>query len=127
MLYFVVTILIGVSIITPFCRDVVSNCNALNENINNTVLEDVMQESVFKVEGTITRVTFMDTSKTIRVKRLKMHLYLNTSDSPHEDIAFFKRPVLESDKQLRVGQRVSITARKNVISESLEIIHIEPL
>jgi uncharacterized protein YabE (DUF348 family) len=101
--------------------------NVEEDGVNRNDQEGVMQESLFTVEGTITNVTLIDTSKTIRVNRLKMHMYLKTVDSSQEDLLFYKRPVLKSDKQLRVGQRVSITARKNVISESLEIIQIEPL
>lgn len=130
MYYFILMILLGISIITPLGYKTTQKYSIHKKgdikelNINQ---EDNMQDSFFKVEGTIKKVTFFDTSKTSRVKSLVMDLYLTTSDSLHEDIVFFKRPVLESDKQLRVGQRVSITARKTIISESLEIVNIEPL
>ena len=90
--------------------------------------ENIMQdESSYTVEGTIIEVTFADLSKTSRVQRLVMHLYLKTSDSPHEELKFTKRPVVESDKQLQIGQRVAITAIKDVFSEYSDIIHIKPL
>ncbi len=127
MFYFIMVLLFGIADVIPFYHGMIHNDNKEVSGVNRNDQESVMQESYFTVDGTITNVSFIDTSKTSRVKRLKMHVYLKTADSSQEDLLFYKRPVLESDKQLRVGQRVSITARKNVISESLEIIQIEPL
>ena len=129
MHYFILLILLGMPMITPLVHGIIQNNNTGMENImydNDT--ENVMQdESSYTVEGTITKVTFTNLSKTIRVQRLAMRLYLTTPDSPHEELKFTKRPVAESDKKLRVGQRVSITARENEYSEYAHILHIEPL
>ena len=129
MHYFILLILLGMPMITPLVHGIIQNNNTGMENImydNDT--KNVMQdESSYTVEGTITKVTFTNLSKTIRVQRLAMRLYLTTPDSPHEELKFTKRPVAESDKKLRVGQRVSITARENEYSEYAHILHIEPL
>ena len=86
--------------------------------------ENIMQdESSYTVEGTITKVTFANISKTSRVKRFTMHLYLTTPDSPNEDLKFEKKPAFESDKQLQIGQRVAITAIKDEFSENILIVH----
>ena len=63
---------------------------------------------------------------------IKVYLYLRTTDLPPKDLKFRRNPAWKSDKQLRVGQRVSITAEKvkdefGDYSEYLRIIHIEPL
>ena len=87
-----------------------SEVNAIDVN-----REKVVRESLYIVTGTITKVTIGDTSKTSRVKRLVMHLFLKTPDSPNEELMFIKRPVLESDMRLSVGQTVSIVALKNIL------------
>ena len=94
----------------------------------NTMKERALQDKLtYTVDGTIIKVTFGDTSKTNRVKHLKMSLHIKTSDSPPKTLKFTKRPVFEADKRLRVGQRVSIIARKNEISGYSNILHVEPL
>ena len=133
---FILFILFCVPILIHFGNIVVKDNNIDKEKImQHTDTENIVNESLYTVEGTITKITFADTSKTSRVKRLVMRLHLRTSEPPYKDLKFTKRPVLESDKLLHVGQRVSITARKNEISdypdkkrlEHLQIIHIEPL
>ena len=99
-------------------------------------MQDESSDTVYTVEGTITDIRFGNLSKTSRVERLSMSLYLKTSDSPHAELKFRRYPAPKSDKQLRVGQRVSITATKNKflediihneLSEYADIIHIRPL
>ena len=75
--------------------------------------ENVMDDSLYIVTGTITKITFTDTSKTSRVQRLKMTLDLKTPDSPNEELRFYKPSVFASDMQLSVGQVISIVALKN--------------
>ena len=144
MHHLILLILIGISMTTPLYHVIIQNDptskenNTNNENVMsntdrdivmyNTMKERAMQDkSAYTVEGTITKVTVGDTSKTNRVKHLKMSLHLRTSDSPPKDLTFTKRPVFEADKRLRVGQRVSIIARNNKISGDPNILHIEPL
>ena len=94
----------------------------------NTMKERALQDKLaYTVDGTITKVAFGDTSKTNRVKHLKMSLHIKTSDSPPKNLQFRRYPAPQSDKQLRVGQRVSIIARKNEISGYSNILHVEPL
>ena len=81
---------------------------------------NIVNESLYTVEGTITKITFTDLSKTSRVKRLAMHLYLQTSDSPDKELKFRRYPALESDQQLRVGQRISLTAIKDDFPDFIE-------
>ena len=90
-------------------------------------MQDEPSDTVYTVEGTITEIFFANLSKTSRVQRLVMYLSLTTPDSPNEELKFTKRSVIESDKQLRVGQRVSLTATKDVFSEYSHILHIRPL
>ena len=97
-------------------------------------MQDESSDTVYTVEGTITEVFFANLSKTIRIERLAMYLSLTIPDSPNEELKFrryplkFRRyPASKADKQLRVGQRVSITARENEFSEYADIIHIRPL
>ena len=129
MHYFILLILLGMPMITPLAHGIIQNDNTDKENVMyDNDKENVMQdESSYTVEGTITKVTFANISKTSRVKRFTMHLYLTTPDSPNEDLKFEKKPAFESDKQLQIGQRVAITAIKDVFSEYSDIIHIEPL
>ena len=98
----------------------------------NSDQENNIHNPLLTVEGVITKVTFGNLSKTNRVKRLVMHLYLKTPSSPDDNLKLRRYPALETDQQLHVGQHVSIIARKvknefNEFSEYLEIIHIEPL
>ena len=53
-----------------------------------------------------------------------MHLYLKTQDT-NEELKFIRNPARESDKLLEVGQRVSITAKKNESSEYSDIVYID--
>ena len=96
--------------------------------------ENVMHEAeiyTFTVTGVITHISFIDLSKTSRVQHWYMHLYLKTTESSEE--LEFSRRALTSDRQLRVGQRVSITAWKSDIwgdfsdYKYAQIDHIEPL
>ena len=99
--------------------------------MDNSEQEAVMHESSVTLEGTITKVTFGDLSKTNRVEKLVMYLYITTEEL-HEVLKFRKYPASESDKLFRVGQRVSVTAIKvknefDEFSEYSEIVRIEPL
>ena len=101
--------------------------NKEQENEKNEIIE-----SIFTTEGTITNITFADLSKTSRVQRYAITIHLKATDSSYEELKFTRYPAFESDKQLRVGQRVSITARKVInefdeFSEYSEIVNIEPL
>ena len=136
MRYFILLLLFCLPMLIYFYHKNIQKPNIDKENIMRSIdKENIVNESLYTVEGTITKITFADTSKTSRVKRLVMRLHLRTSEPPYKDLKFTKRPVLESDKLLHVGQRVSITARKNEISdypdkerlEHLQIIHIELL
>ena len=132
MLYFVIIVLsCALSITCLYQKTIYTNTEKV-ENRDSKEQENEIHESIFMIEGTITEIIFGNISKTSRVEKLVMYLYLRTADSSNIDLKFRKRPALESDKQLRVGQHVSITARKVInefgeYSEYLEIIHIEPL
>lgn len=132
MLYFVIIVLsCALSITCLYQKTIYTNTEKV-ENRDSKEQENEMHESIFMIEGTITEIIFGDISKTSRVEKLVMYLYLRTADSSNIDLKFRKRPVFESDKQLSVGQRVSITARRVKIgvdefSEYSEIVHIEPL
>ncbi|MBQ4361027.1 MAG: hypothetical protein II767_12315, partial [Proteobacteria bacterium] len=98
-------------------------CNIVMQE-PNTDERNVVQESIFTVTGTITKVTTINLGKTIFSKRLAMHLYLKTQDT-NEELKFIRNPARESDKLLEVGQRVSITAKKNESSEYSDIVYID--
>ena len=83
-----------------------------------------MKETFYMVKGTITKVNFIDLSKTSKVQHFHMDLYLKTTDSPHKDLHFYKYPVDKFDKQLSVGQAVSIVAQKNNLSGASGIVYI---
>ena len=123
MHYVILLILLGMPMITPLAHGIIQNDNTNTKN----VMQDESSDTVYTVEGTIIEVSFANLSKTIRVERLAMYLFLTTPDSPHEELKFRRYPASKADKQLRVGQRVSITARKNKFSEFADIRHIKPL
>ena len=130
MHYVILLILLGMPMITPLAHGIIQNDNTDTKN----VMQDESSDTVYTVEGTITDIRFGNLSKTSRVERLAMNLYLKIPDSPHEELKFrryplkFRRyPASKADKQLRVGQRVSITARENEFSEYADILHIKPL
>ena len=132
MLYFVIIVLsCALSITCLYQKTIYTNTEKV-ENRDSKEQENEMHESIFMIEGTITNITFADLSKTNRVQRHAITLHLKTTDLSYQILKFTRYPALESDKQLRVGQHVSITARKVInefgeYSEYLEIIHIEPL
>ena len=130
MHYVILLILLVMPMITPLAHGIIQNDNTNTKN----VMQDESSDTVYTVEGTIIEVSFANLSKTIRIERLAMYLSLTIPDSPNEELKFrryplkFRRyPASKADKQLRVGQRVSITARKNEFSEYADIIHIRPL
>ena len=114
--YFILIILFGVSVLNPICNIVMQEPNTDERN--------AVHESIFTVTGTITKVTTINLGKTIFSKRLAMHLYLKTQDT-NEELKFIRNPARESDKLLEVGQRVSITAKKNESSEYSDIVYID--
>lgn len=132
MLYFVIIVLNIALNTTYLCqKNIYSNTERV-ENMNNKEQENEIIESIFTTEGTITNITFADLSKTNRVQRYAITIHLKATDSSYEELKFTRYPAFESDKQLRIGQRVSITARKvknefDEFSEYLEIVNIEPL
>ena len=123
MHYFILLILLGMPMITPLAHGIIQNDNTDTEK----VMQNESSDTVYTVEGTITELSFANLSKTSRVQRLAMYLSLTTPDSPNEELKFDRYPASKADKQLRVGQRVSITARENEFSEYADIIHIRPL
>ena len=123
MHYVILLILLSMPMITPLAHGIKQNDNTDTEK----VMQDESSDTVYTVEGTITEVFFANLSKTIRIERLAMYLSLTIPDSPNEELKFDRYPASKADKQLRVGQRVSITARKNEFSEYADIIHIRPL
>ena len=123
MHYFILLILLGMPMIAPLAHGIIQNDNTDKENI----MQNESSDTVYTVEGTITKLTFGNLSKTNRVQRLAMFLYLTTSDSPHEELIFRNYPASKADKQLQIGQRVSITARKDELAKYSHILHIEPL
>lgn len=133
MSYIIIALLSCITIITPiFYRLHISHEVAQESDMVNSDQENNIHNPLLTVEGVITKVTFGNLSKTNRVKRLVMHLYLKTPSSPDDNLKLRRYPALETDQQLHVGQHVSIIARKvknefNEFSEYLEIIHIEPL
>ena len=133
---FILFILFCVPILIHFGNIVVKDNNIDKEKImQHTDTENIVNESLYTVEGTITAITFTDLSKTSRVKRLEMHLHLKTLNSSHEELKFRRYPALESDQQLKVGQRITLTAMKDEFSDFIEdefsdyseIVNIEPL
>ena len=116
MAYFILIILFGVSVITPVCNIVMQEYK--------TSAENVMHESIFTVTGTITKVTIVNLSKTIFAKKLVMYLYLKTQNS-NEELKFIRKPAWESDKQLKVGQHISVAAKKNDASDYSDIVYID--
>ena len=125
---YVVLFLLGVSIMSLLCDVNVKSYHFNEKNVlSNAYKENDMSETFRIIEGTISELLFADLSKTSRVKKMAMDLYLKTSDFPDEELKFRRYPAFESDMQLRVGQRVVITAIKNDKFEYLEIVHIEPL
>ena len=69
---------------------VVNNNQEVDINNQNFVIHD---ELSYTVEGTITEIIFGNISKTSRVEKLVMYLYLRTADSSNIDLKFRKRPV----------------------------------
>ena len=149
MHYFILIVLFGISTITPLYHVVIQNDHTSKENTTNKkdVMNDtdkkiimnnnrkewaLQQESAYTVEGTITEILFADLSKTSRVESLVMELYLKTSDSPPKNLQFRRYHASPSNKQLRVGQRISIIARKDecleeCVDEYADILYLEPL
>ena len=134
MHHVILIILLGISMNIPIYHVIIQNDQknkkiAINNSIKDWALQ---QESAYIVEGTITKVTVGDLSKTSRVEHLVTHLDLKTSDSPPKNLQFRRYPAPQSDKQLRVGQRVSIIARKHeclekCVGEYADILYLEPL
>ena len=136
MRYFILLLLFCLPMLIYFYHKNIQKPNIDKENIMRSIdKENIVNESLYTVEGTITKITFADTSKTSRVKRLAMHLHLKTLNSSHEELKFRRYPALESDQQLRVGQSISLTAMKDdfpdfiedEFSDYSEIVNIEPL
>lgn len=129
MHYFILMILFAIPMITPLYHKTIQNNNSDHKNTiyNSDHKNTIQDESLYTVEGTITKIIFDDLSKMSHVEILVIFLYLKTSDSPHKDLIFRKNHAPESYKQLRIGQRVSITARKNESLEYSNIVHLEPL
>lgn len=141
MNFFVIMMFVGVTMIPFFCDKIIyfqnkGENNIMNSNDHHAVHNNheifMRVEPTYTVEGTITEIIFGNISKTSRVEKLMMYLDLEMADSNHDVLKFRKYPVFKSDKQLSVGQRVSITARKlkkefGEYSEYLEIVSIEPL
>ena len=134
--YFILFILFCIPIMILFYNKITKDNNTDTENIMQPIdKESIVNESLYTVEGTITAITFTDLSKTSRVKRLAMHLHLKTLNSPHKELKFRRYPALESDQQLKVGQRITLTAMKDEFSDFIEdefsdyseIVNIEPL
>ena len=134
MHHVILLILIGISMNIPIYHRIIQDDHRKKEiAINNTRKEWALQQkSAYTVEGTITKVTFADLSKSSRVENLAMSLYLKTSDLPPKNLQFRRYHASPSNKQLRVGQRVSIIARKHeclekCVDEYADILYLEPL
>ena len=134
MHHVILLILIGISMNIPIYHRIIQDDHRKKEiAINNSIKEWALQQkSSYTVEGTITEILVYDLSKTSRVEKLGTELYLKTSDSPPKNLQFSRYPAPQSDKQLRVGQRVSIIARKHeclekCVDEYADILYLEPL
>lgn len=81
------------------------------------------------VTGTIAKVSIVDISKTSRVKKPVLYLYLKSPEFPDKILRFRKYPVLDADDSLKEGQRVAVTTWKSCVKkqESISIASIELL
>lgn len=81
------------------------------------------------VTGTIAKVSIVDISKTSRVKKPVLYLYLNSPEFPDKILKFRKYPVRDADYLLKEGQRIAVTTWKSCVKkqESISIASIEKL